>query len=303
MRALAAQLAADPEIAAVVNVVVVVDGSTDGSAELAEVLPMPVPVEVVWQENRGLAAARNAGLAAATGELVLFLDDDLVPEPGLVRRHVLAHVDDTPTVLVGPCVLPPDGPSHASIAAWWDARYAELSASGISHFGLFSAANTSFPVELLRSVGGFDERFRGYGMEDYELALRLLDNDVAIAFDPMAVAGHERRHSLLDQGRLRTQEGVNAVRFARIHPDRVDEIVDTNPPTQWSRRLHRVGIRRAWMLRLVWRLALAMIPVQAKLDPKRRLHALFLADAAAFCAGVVSTGDREMYDRFVTGRR
>jgi GT2 family glycosyltransferase len=302
LAALRRELEADPSVASRVDVVVVVDGSTDGSDRLAASFPIHVPLQVVSQPNRGLAAARNAGLAVAGGDLLLYLDDDLVPEPGLLRRHLAGHADGAERVIIGPCVLPANGRSHEQFHEWWQVRLAELAAADlVSDFAQFSSANTSYPTELLRRVGGFDERFRGYGMEDYELALRLLDHAVAIRFDVDAVATHDRRHSVRSHGRLRTQEGVNTVRFARMHPGRMDEIVATNPPTVWTRRLHRAGVRRAVLMRLVWRVAVALIPIQARLDPRRRLHAFYLADAAAFGAGVASTGDRELYRRLVSG--
>ncbi|MBK9971221.1 MAG: glycosyltransferase family 2 protein [Acidimicrobiaceae bacterium] len=72
-----------------VDVLVVLDGSTDGSDVLVDemVAGFPVPLRHVWQPNRGLAAARNVGIAAATGDLVWLLDDDMVVERSAVVRH------------------------------------------------------------------------------------------------------------------------------------------------------------------------------------------------------------------------
>jgi glycosyltransferase involved in cell wall biosynthesis len=62
--------------------VVVDDGSTDGSGDIAQALRLEVPVNVVRQPNQGRIAARRAGLAAATGEYTLFLDSRVKLEPG-----------------------------------------------------------------------------------------------------------------------------------------------------------------------------------------------------------------------------
>ena len=70
LRGLEAQLAADPGLRDGLDVVVVVDGSNDGTVEALEALSFPVPLKVVWQTNHGRAAARNVGLSLADGEIV-----------------------------------------------------------------------------------------------------------------------------------------------------------------------------------------------------------------------------------------
>ena len=72
------------------EVVFVDDGSTDGTGEIAQ----SFPVRYVHQTNRGLSAARNAGVASARAALITFLDDDDVFPPGRLRlqaRYLLEH--------------------------------------------------------------------------------------------------------------------------------------------------------------------------------------------------------------------
>jgi len=69
------------------EVIVVVDGSTDGTEDFLKDCDFGPRLQVLVQENRGLAAARNAGLQAAKQEVVLFLDDDLLCAPNVLSEH------------------------------------------------------------------------------------------------------------------------------------------------------------------------------------------------------------------------
>jgi glycosyltransferase involved in cell wall biosynthesis len=94
-----APLLAEPDA---LEVVVVVDGSQDGSYELLQDIAGENPrLRSLLIENRGMTEARLAGAAAARGEIVLLLDDDVRLEPGVVRGHALAHAARTDLVVVG----------------------------------------------------------------------------------------------------------------------------------------------------------------------------------------------------------
>ena len=73
------------------EVILVADGCTDDTAGLAAV-EWPIPVRVLEQPHGGPASARNRGAAAAAGDLLIFLDDDIEVVPGFVSAHVAAHV-------------------------------------------------------------------------------------------------------------------------------------------------------------------------------------------------------------------
>src|SRR5579859_3487825 len=73
------------------ELVVVDDGSLDGSVEYLRSLRLPFRLRVFEQAHAGPAAARNLGVARAEGRLVLFLDDDVLPLPELIAEHVQTH--------------------------------------------------------------------------------------------------------------------------------------------------------------------------------------------------------------------
>ncbi|MEQ8440288.1 MAG: glycosyltransferase family 2 protein [Ilumatobacter fluminis] len=89
------------------EVVVVSDGSTDDTDEYLSSASVPLPVRAIRQDNAGPAAARNRGIEAAAGDLIVFLDDDVVAGPELVARHAAEHDQDDRLVTIGPMNDPP----------------------------------------------------------------------------------------------------------------------------------------------------------------------------------------------------
>src|SRR4051812_16228434 len=95
------------------EVVVVIDGSTDGTAEMLRHLNPPCGFQIIEQPNRGQAAAKNVGLRAARGELVLFMDDDILCGRGVVAEHVDAHEGAAAVVAFGPVYISAESRSGA----------------------------------------------------------------------------------------------------------------------------------------------------------------------------------------------
>lgn len=204
------------------EIIVVVDGSVDGTADVLHRLHPPCKLHIVEQSNRGQAAARNAGLKMAAGELILFLDDDLLCDPKVVIEHMVAHSSGENQVIIGPVYVSPD--SHSSLAARrtqletdsWIDRYRQ----GQLHMPLdaFVGANTSVRRETILAVGGFDEKLVG-ALEDVDLGLRLWHAGVQFRFQQDAIT---HQIYLKSNGDLVHVDGPaygrNQVVFSRKHP-------------------------------------------------------------------------------------
>jgi glycosyltransferase involved in cell wall biosynthesis len=151
------------------RVIVVDDGSTDGTAALLAGLP---GITVLRQENRGPAAARNVGWRAATdADYVFFLDADCVAPPDWVSRLLLHH-EELSTGCVG-CVYGlanPDSWLARIIYREFQRRYAFCG----EHTYFLGSHGYSFRRETLERMGGFDESYRHASHEDNELGWRLL---------------------------------------------------------------------------------------------------------------------------------
>jgi glycosyltransferase involved in cell wall biosynthesis len=174
------------------EVIVVVDGSTDGTAEMLSRAGWRTRLRVVSQPNRGLAAARNRGAAEARGEIVLFLDDDMLVGDDVVGIHLDEHGTGGPKVVLGALGLA-EGARRSflteGVAAWSRDMERRLSEPGYRlRFDDWSFGHASIHRALFLSLGGFDESFVSYGNEDYELGWRLTQREVETRFAPRAVA-------------------------------------------------------------------------------------------------------------------
>ncbi len=201
--------------------VVVVDGDVDGTAGAVASLTTPFPVRVVVHErNRGAAAARNAGAQVATGELLLFLDDDVTPVgDGLVEEHVAVHrAHASPVAVVGPC-HPGDVPERASalgVRNWWVDHLGRLSAPGPLAFTDLGTGNFSVGRATLEAVGGFRELPR---REDWELGHRLSRSGIPVVGAPAAGVRHPVETDLAGLLGDRVDEGAGDLLVAEEHPE------------------------------------------------------------------------------------
>lgn len=206
------------------EVIVVVDGSTDGSAAALRAMGAGVPLTVLEQVNGGAARARNAGAAIAAGEILLFLDDDMEADPGLLAEHDRLHRAGA-MVVSGHMPLHPasTGLLSTAVGIWSEDRLRRLSASrGDLDFGEILTGQVSIARALFEEVGGFDERFTDggtYGNEDLDFGARLLARGATATFAPRAIS--HQRYIVTPRQHLRQwrETGRADVAFARKHPD------------------------------------------------------------------------------------
>lgn len=200
-----------------IEVIVVSDGSSDGTDQYLTEAELPRPVTPVFQENAGPAAARNNGVRHASADLVLFLDDDVIPASTLVEAHLRAHADRPGIVVIGP-MLTPDDHSMSSWVAWEQRMlYKQYDAMAAGRYPAtarqFYTGNTSLPRRLFESYGGFDEAFRR--AEDIELAYRLAEGGVEFDFCPDARGYHYAERSFASWCDIAGDYGRYDVIFAR----------------------------------------------------------------------------------------
>jgi glycosyltransferase involved in cell wall biosynthesis len=251
------------------EVIAVDDGSTDGSAEAAgAVSPL---VKIIEQQHTGRSAARNAGIRAAEGEFIAFLDSDdtwmpgnlarqlailaQFPEAGMVAGHVWA-VDENDAPL-------PDSTTACRRILQSLVREGCSLEALVRHSGIFTST-LIVRRGTLNEVGLFDERLEGN--EDWDLELRLVRR-YALAVTPWPPVASYRVHgggtSALDMARGTTQ-------LVRNH------LAMSPPPPRRIRALLRVRCARSYRT------------LGEQRDARDALmHAVFEAPIAAVRAGAL----------------
>ena len=228
-----------------VEIVVVCDGPDEATNALVADLARGARcvLRAIEQPRQGQGRARNRGIAAATGRIVVMLDDDIAAVPGLLSAHARHHRGRDDVVVTGalPVAMTDGEPAHRRIVReWWDEELREVASPGhVTTFRDFVTGNVSVPRARLLEVGGFDEAFTGYGREDYELGLRLHRAGLRFVHEPRAIGVHHYDKPALDWLRQFYSMGRADVIFARKHPGSVDEVMGLSPFPRWP------GIARA----------------------------------------------------------
>ncbi|MGC8785923.1 MAG: glycosyltransferase family 2 protein [Anaerolineae bacterium] len=202
------------------EVIVVDDGSTDNTKEVVRD-EFPQVYYIRQESNRGPAAARNRGIAAATGEIIAFTDDDcLVPADFLVR--LAEGYQQYPEVAgVGGYLEAPEDVLQQNIFARFEAyvTHCVYHAGTEPYVGGFECPaggtnSMSYRREVLLEVGGFDETFPYAAGEDADLKWRVAEQGYRLLYVPVKVA-HLQPYHFRSFWRQHRQRGRGAVHFER----------------------------------------------------------------------------------------
>lgn len=204
------------------EVIVVSDGSNDATIEYVSTLATSVSVRILDRPHGGLAGARNAGIEAARGDLVLLIDDDMLCSPTWAREHLTAHLSAGSCVVCGPTLTATEsrpGLATEMSREWYENYAMRLTREGgpRSQCDAWVTSNCSAARALLLSHGGFDETFRY--QEDRELSFRLWSAGVSFRYLPDATAHEIYSKSASNVVRSdAVQRGVSEVQLCRKFP-------------------------------------------------------------------------------------
>jgi glycosyltransferase involved in cell wall biosynthesis len=195
------------------EVVIVDDGSTDGTVEFLQSHADTFPHVRLYQQNHeGAAIARNTGLDVAIGEIIVFIDSDLVVTPVFLSAHAKALQGSDRAFTYGVVI---------NTNNFEDPTSAQVKIQDIST-AFFATGNVAIAKHWLIEAGKFDTSFRQYGWEDLELGVRLKNLDLKLIKCPDAIGYHwhpaftiEQLPKLVD---VEAQRGRMGVVFYQKHP-------------------------------------------------------------------------------------
>ena len=197
------------------DVIVVNDGSHDATGDIASGYP---GVRVIDVPNGGLAAARNTGLAAATGEIVAYTDADVRVDPDWLTYLVQPLLTSDVVGVGGPNVVPPDDP--------WVAQCVARAPGGPIHVMLddriaehVPGCNMAFRKAALLDVDGFNPVYVRAG-DDVDICWRLQANEMKIGFAPAALVWHHHRSDVRSYWRQQVGYGEGEAWLDAHHPEK-----------------------------------------------------------------------------------
>ena len=231
------------------EVIVVVDGSTDKTAEMLAKLATPYALTVLYQENSGQQIAYNNGAEHARGRSCLFLDDDIMAESQLVAEHLRLHKQQEKVVGIGQIAISvANADSYTQrFAQGWNEHHKQLSQaprqlSWRDGYG----GNLSVSRSLFMDVGGFAPSIRR--SHDIELAFRLEQHGLTFVYLPEAIGRRDEHKMSRELFGDAARSGAAWVTLCQQHPAMLPELL---------RPLGDTSVREALLWDFFWRCGLS----------------------------------------------
>ena len=247
-KTLAALLAVDyPQTR--VQIIVADDASDPTTREIAaEFTNVGVSLDVTDVGRRGAAAARNLGAARASGELVLFVDDDILVEADHLRRHVATRQRHGDILVNGAWEFAPELLSEMRQTPFGRYRLAlerRFQAEAIGRdlgdgcveMPLLGSWDLCISTELFHGLGGFDQEFPVAGAEDQDLSVRATEAGHILLLDTKIRCFHNDDRTSFEAYCQREERSARTMPYMlRKHPERFAEVpyVTANTTIGWS---------------------------------------------------------------------
>jgi GT2 family glycosyltransferase len=175
------------------EVIVVNNRCTDDTDELVRRQNFHAPLRLVHEQTPGAAAARNRGAREACGEILIFIDNDILVSTNFVRRHVETLRANPQCWFIGRVVNPPEL-RQSAFGRYRDdlheSYFRHLPTNSFADYDGATGQNWAMRKDEFFAAGGFDEGYAIASCEDAELALRARRKGFRTMFNPQSVVVH-----------------------------------------------------------------------------------------------------------------
>jgi len=250
------------------EIIVVDDGSTDRTAIIAEEF---LQVKVLRQAQKGAASARNAGIRAASGNIILFTDADCEPVPHWASTLVNTIITGAAGVK-GTYRTRQRSLTARFVQAEYESKYRRM--ARLASIDFIDTYSAGYKRDALLEAAGFDETISA--VEDQELSFRLAERGYELRLAPEAIVYHTHADTLAKYLSKKFWIGYWKVRVVALHPGRV--VSDSHTPQSLKVQM---GLVSAGFLSML----LAPISSQAK-KVMDGCAAAFLVTTVPFAASV-----------------
>jgi glycosyltransferase involved in cell wall biosynthesis len=207
------------------EIVVIDDGSSDNTREVAESFASLLPIKYFYQKNTGLASAKNHGIYTSRGQILLFLDDDDITAPSLFDSHIRTHrrypeshmavlhyTTWSPDLVVTPMM------HFITEVGCFLFSYPHIKHGEILNYTYFWGGRSSCKRSFLLEYGVFNPVFR-FGCEDIELGYRLSKHGLSVVYNSKAVSKMVRAVTFDEFCRRLIRQGRSQYIFSTLHHD------------------------------------------------------------------------------------
>lgn len=195
------------------EIVIVDDASEDDTEVAVSENAAPNIIFRRYETQKAAAYARNRAIEAASGKLLLFVDDDALVRPDFIEKHIAAHQSRNDLVVAGPIIDCFEAPTERYPPAGWLIG---------RHSNPFATCNASVARDAVIRAGSFDEDFWTYGWEDSEMYRRLALAGLRRSYDWRVPIYHYKseaiRRGFFDRIKLEEKRGAMGALYYAKHP-------------------------------------------------------------------------------------
>lgn len=206
------------------ELIVIIDNDkyNDFAKSLEEKYSSLLKIKVFPQPNAGRAVSRNRGVELCSGDIIIFLDDDMLAENDLIEKHIRYHKNNPGIIVSGNGYRNPADATYdfgrflILMEENWKKHDTDVHEITLKKFD-FTACNMSLPKNIFQKLDGFDTRFSD--SEDFDFAIRAINQNIKIIYDNTLLAWHNDWPDVDKYIKRQNEYAIAKERILKIRPE------------------------------------------------------------------------------------